>query len=129
MGDVERPFLTLKSSVISELAGLELLLEGLRLLGDVATVGYSVGEEDACFGWEGDSLKTWTVSVADDTQSSVDVELNAMLKMRAGRVPLRNWASFCASGIEKTRMTVPLSDAVASFDPLLSIAMQDSGAL
>ena len=119
----------LESSVISELAGLRLLWEDLRLLWDVGIVDDSAGEEDARLDCEGDSLKMWTVSVADDTQSRVEVALNAMLKIRAGRVPLRNWASFCASGTEKTRMTVPLSDAVASFDPLLSIAMQDSGAL
>ena len=39
----------------------------------------------------GASLKTWTVSVADETQSRVDVALKVMQKIRAGMLPLRNW--------------------------------------
>lgn len=73
--------------------------------------------------------KMWTVSVADDTLSKVDVELKDMLYILAGMEPLRNWYSFCASGMEKTRMMVPFSDAVASRVPSLFSAMQDSGEL
>lgn len=71
----------------------------------------------------------WTVSVADETLSRVDAELNDMLYILAGMEPLLNWYSFCASGIEKTRMMVPFSDAVASRVPSLLSAMQDSGEL
>ncbi len=39
----------------------------------------------------GASLKTWTVSVADETQSKVDVALKVMQKIRAGMLPLLNW--------------------------------------
>ena len=73
--------------------------------------------------------KMWTVSVADDTLSKVDVELKDMLYILAGMEPLLNWYSFCASGIEKTRMMVPFSDAVASRVPSLFSAIQDSGEL
>ncbi len=38
----------------------------------------------------GASLKTCTVSVADETQSRVDVALKVMQKIRAGMLPLRN---------------------------------------
>ena len=34
--------------------------------------------------------KIWTVSVAEETQRSVEVELKDMLKIRAGIEPLRN---------------------------------------
>jgi hypothetical protein len=73
--------------------------------------------------------KMWTVSVADETLSKVDVELNDMLYIFAGIEPLLNWYSFCASGMEKTRMMVPFSEAVASRVPSLFRAMQDSGEL
>lgn len=73
--------------------------------------------------------KMWTVSVAEDTLSRVDVELKDMLNILAGIDPLRNWYSFCASGIEKTRMMVPFSDAVASRVPSLFSAMQERGEL
>lgn len=75
------------------------------------------------------SRKTWTVSVAEETLRRVDVELNDMLYMRAGMDPLLNSYSFCASGIEKTRIIVPFSDAVASRVPSLFNAMQDRGDL
>jgi hypothetical protein len=75
------------------------------------------------------SRKMWTVSVAEDTLNKVDVELKDMLNIRAGMEPRRNWYSFCASGIEKTRMMVPFSDAVANRVPSLFSAMQDKGEL
>jgi hypothetical protein len=71
----------------------------------------------------------WTVSVADETLSSVDLELKDMLNILAGMEPLRNWYSFWASGIEKIRIIVPFSDAVANNVPSLLSAMQDRGEL
>ena len=47
--------------------------------------------------------------------------------MREGMEPRRNWYSFRASGTEKTRMMVPLSDAVARRVPSLLRAMHKSG--
>jgi len=38
----------------------------------------------------GPRRKIWTVSVAEETQRSVEVELKDMLKIRAGIEPLRN---------------------------------------
>ena len=57
------------------------------------------------------------VSVAEETQSMVDDWLNDMLKIRAGIDPLLNWKSLLPSGMAKTRMMVPLSEAVASLVP------------
>lgn len=73
--------------------------------------------------------KMWTVSVAEDTERSVDVELKDMLYILAWIEPRRNWYSFVPSGTEKTRMMVPFSDAVASRVPSLFKAMQDNGEL
>jgi hypothetical protein len=61
--------------------------------------------------------------------SKVEVELKDMLNILAGMEPLLNWYSFCASGIEKTRMMVPFSEAVANRVPSLFSAMQDKGEL
>jgi hypothetical protein len=95
-----------------------------------AAIGF-VGPEDTLllllFG--APKRKMWTVSVAEDTLSRVDVELKDMLYILAGIEPLLNWYSFWASGIEKTRMMVPFSDAVASNVPSLFSAMHDSGEL
>lgn len=73
--------------------------------------------------------KMWTVSVAEETLSKVEFELNDMLYILAGIEPLLNWYSFCASGIEKTRIIVPFSDAVANSVPSLFNAMHDKGEL
>jgi hypothetical protein len=73
--------------------------------------------------------KMWTVSVADETLRRVDVELKDMLYILAGMEPLLNWYSFCASGMEKTRIMVPFSDAVANRVPSLFRTMQDRGEL
>ena len=46
-----------------------------------------------CCGWRWDaasSLKMWTVSEAEETQSKVDVALNAILQMREGMEPRLN---------------------------------------
>lgn len=75
------------------------------------------------------SLKIWMVSEADETQSSVVVTLKAMLYIREGIEPLLNWYSLLPSGTEKTRIMVPLSDAVAIIVPSLLNIMQDSGDL
>jgi hypothetical protein len=71
----------------------------------------------------------WTVSVAEETQSKVEAVLKDMLNIRDGMDPLRNWYSFLPSGTEKTRMIVPLSEAVASRVPSLFKAMHDRGDL
>lgn len=47
--------------------------------------------------------------------------------MREGMEPRRNWNSLRAAGIEKTRMIVPLSDAVAKSVPALLTTMQERG--
>jgi hypothetical protein len=44
--------------------------------------------------------------------------------MCAGRVPRRNWKRFSPDGMEKTRITVPFSDAVARRVPSLLRARQ-----
>ena len=75
-----------------------------------------------------ESLKMCMVSVAEDTQSNVDDALKDMLNMREGIVPRRNWNSFLPSGMENTRMIVPLSDAVASRVPSWFIARHERGA-
>lgn len=66
-------------------------------------------------GWV--SLNTWTVSVDEETQRRVDVVLNDMLYILEGIEPRRNWYSLLPSGTEKTRIIVPLSDAVARSVP------------
>ena len=67
------------------------------------------------------------VSVAEDTQSNVDVVLKDMLYILEGIDPLLNWYNFWAPGTEKTRMIVPFSEAVASSVPSLLSAMCDKG--
>ena len=47
--------------------------------------------------------------------------------MREGMEPRRNWYNFCAEGTEKTRIIVPLSEAVARSVPALLIVMQERG--
>ena len=47
--------------------------------------------------------------------------------MRDGMEPRRNWKSLRAAGIEKTRMIVPFSDAVARRVPVLLTTMQERG--
>ena len=73
------------------------------------------------------SLNTWIVSVAEDTHSSVAVMLKDIEKIRDGIDPRRNWYNLCASGTEKTRMIVPLSEAVASTVPSLFSTTRDNG--
>jgi hypothetical protein len=68
-----------------------------------------------------------TVSVADETQRSDEVVLKDMLNILEGMDPRRNWYSLSPVGTEKTRMMVPLSDAVARRVPVLLIDMQDNG--
>jgi hypothetical protein len=118
------PMLSPNSSVVSWLTRL--------LLRPRVTEGGPVGPEETLLlrlECGVSRRKMWTVSVADETLSSVDLELNDMLNILAGMEPLRNWYSFCASGIEKTRMMVPFSDAVANSVPSLLSAMQDKGEL
>lgn len=88
-----------------------------------------VGEEGGDCRVCGASLKICTVSVAEETHSSVDAILKAMLNILAGIEPRLNWYSLPASGTEKTRMIVPLSEAVASFVPSLLKAMHERGDL
>ncbi len=71
----------------------------------------------------------WTVSVVDETHSRVELKLKDMLYIVEGYVPLRNWYSLVPFGSEKTRIMVPVSDAVAKSVPSLLRAMQDKGAL
>lgn len=99
------------------------VLEGLR---ESAPIG-EAGRSSEVPWWP--SLKIWIVSVAEETQSSVDVILKDMLKIRDGIEPLRNWYSFWASGTENTRMIVPLSEAVANRVPSVFIARHDNGDL
>lgn len=57
------------------------------------------------------------VDESEDTASSELARLKLMLQMRALELPLLNCQSCLASGIEKTRTTVPFSEAVASMVP------------
>jgi len=57
------------------------------------------------------------------------VRLKFILNIRADWEPLRNCQSFFASGTEKTRTTVPLSEAVASMVPVAFKARHAMGAL
>lgn len=47
--------------------------------------------------------------------------------MREGMEPRRNWYNLRAAGIEKTRIMVPLSEAVARRVPALLTAMHERG--
>lgn len=69
----------------------------------------------------------WTVSLALLTQRRVLVALKAMLQIRLGMLPRRNWYSFLALGMAKTRMMVPLSEAVARRVPVLLRLIHDRG--
>ena len=71
----------------------------------------------------------WTVSCAELTASNVETRLKFIEYILASRVPLRNWYSFSAPGMLQTRMTVPLSDAVAKMVPVELIERKDMGAL
>lgn len=71
----------------------------------------------------------WTVSWADETANRVDIALKVIEYMRASRVPRRNWYNFSAPGILQTRMTVPLSEAVASMVPVELTAKREIGDL
>lgn len=73
------------------------------------------------------NLKRCIVSVEEETQSRVDVVLNDMLKILDGIEPRLNWYNLWPSGTEKTRIMVPLSEAVASRVPSLLSVMQASG--
>ena len=75
------------------------------------------------------SLKMCTVSEAEVTQRREEAVLKDMLKIRAGMEPRRNWYSLSAFGTEKTRMIVPLSEAVARRVPVLLMVMHDRGVL
>ena len=75
------------------------------------------------------SLKMCTVSWAELTAMRVDTTLRLIEYIRASRVPRRNWYSFSAPGILHTRMTVPLSDAVASRVPVELMERKEMGAL
>ena len=75
------------------------------------------------------SLNMWTVSDAEEMHSSDEVVLKDMLKILDGIEPRRNWYSLSAFGIEKTRIIVPFSEAVARRVPVLLIVMQDRGVL
>jgi len=57
-----------------------------KKLGDLLGEGNGSAKGEVC----GPSLKIWIVSLAEETQSSVEVMLNDMLKMRDGIEPLRN---------------------------------------
>jgi hypothetical protein len=74
-------------------------------------------------------LYTCTVSVSLLTTRSVPVMLKFILHTRALFVPRRYSPSFSAFGIENTRMTVPLSEAVASIVPWLFMAKAAMGDL
>lgn len=60
-----------------------------------------------------------TVSVSLLTASRLETGLKAMLNILAPYVPRRNCATLSPLGTEKTRITVPLSLAVASNVPVL----------
>lgn len=70
----------------------------------------------------------WTVSVVEDTHNNVELRLNDMLYIVDGYVPLRNWYNLSPRGTEKTRIIVPVSEAVASSVPSLFSAMHERGA-
>ena len=74
----------------------------------------------------GASLKTCTVSVAEDTHSNVEVALKLMQYIRAGMLPRLNWYSFLPSGMENILMIVPFSEDVAISVPSLLMAMYES---
>ena len=73
-------------------------------------------------------MKTCTVSEAEETARRVEARLKAILNIREGYVPRLNWNSFDAEGMEKMRMIVPLSEAVAIRVPLSLIDKHEIGA-
>ena len=92
--------------------------------GDDESVLLSLPFADPEFG--GASLKTCTVSVAEDTHSNVEVALKLMQYILAGMLPRLNWYSFFPSGMENILMIVPFSEDVAISVPSLLMAMYDS---
>ena len=58
------------------------------------------------------------VDESDETASKVSARLKLILQILAFELPLLNCHNCLASGTEKTRMTVPLSEAVASIVPV-----------
>lgn len=70
-----------------------------------------------------------TVSCAELTASSVDTTLKLIEYIRASLVPRRNWYSFSAPGMLQTRITVPLSEAVARSEPVELMERKEMGAL
>lgn len=77
----------------------------------------------------GPSLKICTVSCAELTASKLDTTLKLMEYILASLVPLLNWYSFSAPGVLHTRMTVPLSEAVARSVPVELIERNEMGDL
>lgn len=77
----------------------------------------------------GPSLNICTVSCAELTASRLDTTLKLIEYIRASRVPRRNWYSFSAPGTPHTRMTVPLSDAVARSVPAALMLRKEMGDL
>jgi hypothetical protein len=78
--------------------------------------------------WE-PSLKMCTVSWAELTANKVETTLKLMEYILASLVPRRNWYSFSAPGILQTRITVPLSEAVARRVPVELMERKDIGDL
>lgn len=58
------------------------------------------------------------VDESEETARRVLARLKLMLHILALELPLRNCHNCLASGTEKTRTTVPFSDAVASMVPV-----------
>ena len=71
----------------------------------------------------------WMVDESLETARSEALRLKLILNIRADCDPRRNCHSFFASGTEKTRTTVPLSEAVASIVPDALRARQAIGVL
>ena len=69
------------------------------------------------------------VDESDETANKVLMRLKLILHIRADELPRRNCHNFLASGTEKTRTTVPLSEAVANIVPAAFRARQAIGVL
>src|ERR1700761_1243696 len=91
--------------------------------------GFAGNEVELLAFYRGGSSKTWRVDLSDVTASIVDDGDIDMLKTKAGSTPRRSSATRAQLAVEKTRIKVPVSLAVASSSPSRLRSMARKGEL